>query len=477
MKFPVRRLPLILTVSLAACTVGPDFVPPKLTPADRYTSPAERVEPPPERVLGKQIESEWKTVFSYPPLSALIHRALEDNYDLTAAREILAQAEEAVKAQQGSLMPQGSMNALAGRQKYGVALFGPSNFVIPPFSYYEVGPFLSWSPDFFGGGKRSVERQQALATYQHRQLDALYVELTANVVAQSVQIAAMQAEITTVQHLLKADERMLSLIQSSYDSGMATQADILNARNRLAADRALLPPLKQQYSLNLHTLSVLVGKAPADWQPPTLAFDDLKIPASLPVALPSELLRKRPDILAAEASLQVASASLGVATANQYPALTLTANMLQEALTPSNLFLGAGNAWAFAGGVSMPLFNGGMLEAEKQGAFHAYQASLAEYHQTVVQAFSQVADALTALANDTDAVKAMQSVVDTSQSALDLSMKSRAAGNTADLEVEAAHRALAQTQLKLEEALTQQYLDTTRLFVALGGSPLNKKAR
>ncbi|MBW8067835.1 MAG: efflux transporter outer membrane subunit, partial [Ferrovum sp.] len=341
MKFPVRRLPLILTVSLAACTVGPDFVPPKLTPADRYTSPAERVEPPPERVLGKQIESEWETVFSYPPLSALIHRALEDNYDLTAARETLAQAEEAVKAQQGSLMPQGSMNALAGRQKYGVALFGPSNFVIPPFSYYEVGPFLSWSPDFFGGGKRSVERQQALATYQHRQLDALYVELTANVVAQSVLIAAMQAEITTVQHLLKADERMLSLIQSSYDSGMATQADILNARNRLAADRALLPPLKQQYSSNLHTLSVLVGKAPADWQPPTLVFDDLKIPASLPVALPSELLRKRPDILAAEASLQVASASLGVATANQYPALTLTANMLQEALTPSNLFLGA----------------------------------------------------------------------------------------------------------------------------------------
>ncbi|WP_297455711.1 efflux transporter outer membrane subunit [Ferrovum sp.] len=477
MKFPVRHLSLILTASLAACTAGPDFVPPKLAPADHYTSPAERVEPQPERVLGKQIESEWKTVFSYPPLSALIHRALEDNYDLTAARETLAQAEEAVKAQQGSLMPQGSMNALAGRQKYGVALFGPSNFVIPPFSYYEVGPFLSWSPDFFGGGKRSVERQQALATYQHRQLDALYVELTANVVAQSVQIAAMQAEITTVQHLLKADERMLSLIQSSYDSGMATQADILNARNRLAADRALLPPLKQQYSSNLHTLSVLVGKAPADWQPPTLVFDDLKIPASLPVALPSELLRKRPDILAAEASLQVASASLGVATANQYPALTLTANMLQEALTPSNLFLGAGNAWALAGGVSMPLFNGGMLEAEKQGAFHAYQASLAEYHQTVVQAFSQVADALTALANDTDAVKAMQSVVDTSQSALDLSMKSRAAGNTADLEVEAAHRALAQTQLKLEEALTQQYLDTTRLFVALGGSPLSNKTQ
>ncbi len=477
MRFPVNWLPLILTVGLSACTVGPDFIPPKLAPTDHYTSPAEWIEPQPNSVLGKHIESEWGSVFSYPPLGALIHRALEDNYDLTAARETLAQAEEAVKAQQGSLMPQGSMNALAGRQKYGVALFGPSNFVIPPFSYYEVGPFLSWSPDFFGGGKRSVERQQALATYQHRQLDALYVELTANVVAQSVQIAATKAEIATVQRILDADEKTLRLIRSSHQAGMATPTDILNAQHRLAVDRALLPPLKQQYSSNLHTLSVLVGKAPADWKPPSLIFDDLKIPLSLPVALPSELLRKRPDILAAEASLQVASASLGVATANQYPALTLTANMLQEALTPANLFLGAGNAWALAGGVSMPLFNGGMLEAEKQGAFHAYQASLAEYHQTVVQAFSQVADALTALVNDADSVNAMKSVVDTSQSALALSMKSRAAGNTSDLEIETAHRTLAQTQLKLEEALTQQYLDITRLFVALGGSPLSNKTR
>ncbi|NDU86314.1 MAG: efflux transporter outer membrane subunit [Ferrovum sp.] len=472
MTFYNRAWQLMMPLLLSACAVGPDYVPPTQSAADHYTAPQETRESASNIALGKPMDAEWWTIFSSVALNNLIQHAVGDNYDLKAARETLSQAEAAVDAQQGSLMPQMSLNALAGRQKYGVALFGPSNFVIPPFTYYEVGPSLSWTPDIFGGGKHQIERQQALAAYQKHELDALYVELTGNVVSQAIQLAAVKSELVTVQGLVESDEKNLDMIQSAVLVGAATQSDILNAQASLAQDRQLIPPLKQQSSLNLHMLSVLLGKAPADWSLTTLRFEELTLPPLLPVALPTTLVHGRPDILAAESGLQAASASLGVAMANQYPALTLTANMLQEALTPSNLFLGAGNAWALLGGISMPLFDGGTLAAEKQEAIHGYQASLAEYRQTVVHAFSQVADALTALANDEDTLKITTLMLQIAQSSLDLTRQSQNAGNSSRLEVETAHRSLIQAQFKCEEAQLQRYLDVVRLFVALGGSPL-----
>ena len=462
-----RLLPLLLTLGLCACSVGPDFRRPDPPATQTYT---------PEIVLGQRIETEWGGLFASPPLQALIRQAMADNHDMAAARQTLAQAEATVQAYRGSLMPQASLDALAGRQKYGVALFGPSNFMIPPFTYYEAGPSLSWTVDLFGGGQRRVERQQALADYQGHELEAMVVVLSGNVVSQAVSLAAVNAEIIALQRMLASDEKTLALTRAAFADGAANRMDILGAESRQMADRALLPPLKQRASLSAHTLSVLVGKAPADWSPPPLDFDLLTLPENLPVSLPSELVRKRPDILAAEANLHAASASVGVATANLYPSLTLSADMLQEALMPSRLFYGASNAWALAAGVSAPIFNGGLLSAEKRGAEHAYQAALAQYEGTVVRAFSQVADALTALAHDADLLDALRVSLVTAQASLDLAQKSYAAGNIGLLEVEAARRDAAQAQLHLTEVRSQQLVDATQLFVALGGFPNGGKA-
>ncbi len=467
-----RFFPVLIPLLLCACTVGPDFVPPTLPPVSGYTASSEALPSANSLQWGKSLAAQWWTVFDNAPLNRLIQQALADNHDLAAARATLAQAEEALKAQQGSLMPQLSLDTLAGRQKYGVALFGPSNFVIPPFSYYEVGPTLSWMPDIFGAGKRQTQRQQALAAYQRHELEALYLELTGNVVSQAIQLAAVNAELATVQRLLQADETILSLTEEAWRIGVATQTDRLEAHMHLERDRALLPGLQQQASLAQHTLSLLLGQAPANGQPPTVSMNDLSLPAELPVALPSELVRKRPDILAAESSLQAASAALGVATARQYPTLTLTANMLQEALTPSNLFLGAGNAWSLLGGVSVPVLNGGSLAAEKRGAAQAYQATLQQYQQTIVHAFGEVADTLTAIAHDEDALHTATSLVNDAHSTLDLIRQSQTLGAASQLQLEHALQVLAQAQLNAQALQVQHYLDVVRLFVALGGSPL-----
>ena len=470
----VARITVILSVGLSACAVGPDFKVPDAPATKAYVSEQEMLTVDQRIALGHRVESEWWTLFGSPTLNDLIRQAVRGNHGLSAARETLAQAQAAVDAESGSLMPQVSLDAIAGRQKYGVALFGPSNFFIPPFTYYEAGPAFSWTLDLFGGGQRRVERQQAMAAYQSHEMEALYVALTGNVASQTVQLAALRSEINEAEKLLQADTQLLTLTQASFDAGAGTRSDVLNAQSRLAADRALLPPLKQRYSLSAHTLSVLVGRAPGDWSPPDVAFGQLAFPPELPLALPSELVRKRPDILAAEANLHAASATVGIATANLYPSLTLSANMFQEALTPTRLFYGASNAWALAGGLSAPIFDGGTLSAQKREAEHAFQAALSEYRQTVVHAFGQVADVLTALSHDGEFLNAMSTGAQTAHTALDIARKSYEAGNTGLLDVALARRSDALAQLQLADARVNQYLDAIRLFVALGGSPFDK---
>ncbi|MHB9017217.1 MAG: efflux transporter outer membrane subunit [Burkholderiales bacterium] len=469
----MQKLALFLSaLLLAACSSGPNFSVPDAPETQAYASKMDALPSQQRLALGKRIESDWWALFSSPELNALIRQTVKNNYDLAAAHETLAQAEESVKAQSGSLLPQAALGAAAGRQKYGAALFGPANFSIPPFTYYEAGPSISWTPDLFGGGRRAVERHQALAEYQAEQMDALYVALTGDTVTTALDIAATGAEISMLRNMVAEDENTLRLVESSYAAGSSTRMDIQSARNRKIADQALLPPLIQRLSVSRHALAIFVGRAPADWLPPKLDFDRFALPQELPLSLPSELVKKRPDILAAAADLHAASAAVGVATANLYPQITLSANMMQEALTPVGIFSAANNAWALAAGVSAPLFNGGTLTAEKRGAEHAYRASLARYRQTILVAFRQVADALTALAQDEEAQRLADSAVDSARVSLELARASYRAGAIGLIALGNAERDLTKAEWDIIRIRQQRYVDSARLFVALGGSPI-----
>ena len=463
---------LLSALLLAACSSGPNFSTPAAPKALAYASGKDALPLQQRIALGKRIETDWWALFSSPELNALVRRTVENNYDLAAARETLAQAQENVKAESGSLLPQAMLGAAAGRQKYGAALFGPADFSIPPFTYYEVGPSVSWTPDLFGGGRRAVERQQALAEYQADRMDALYVALTGDTVTTALDMAATGAEISALRNIVAEDVNIVRLVESSYAAGSATQLDIISARKQLTADQALLPPLVRRLSVSRHALAIFVGRAPADWLPPELDFYGFTLPQELPLSLPSELVKKRPDILAAAADLHAASAAIGVATANLYPQITLSANMMQEALTPAGIFSAASNAWALAAGVSAPLFNGGTLTAEKRGAEHAYRASLARYRLTILGAFRQVADALTALAEDEDASNLADTEVKSARTSLHLARVSYRAGAIGSIALHNAERELAKAQWDNIRIRQQRYVDSARLFVALGGSPM-----
>jgi NodT family efflux transporter outer membrane factor (OMF) lipoprotein len=466
-------LPLSAALLLSACTVGPDFKTPE--PPTVATYGAKEDAPPPDDqrlLLGKRIEGDWWAGFQSPDLNQVIVLALSGNEDVEAARQRMAQAEEEVNAAEGALLPQVSLGTTAGYQKYGHALFGPLNFQIPPFAYYTVGPTVTFPLDLFGGRKRTVEERQALTQYQHFELDAAYQSLTAHVAAEALALAGARAQLETAEAIIADDQRNVDLVQQAINAGSGTRVQLVSAQSQLAEDRALVPDLKQQEAVARHALAILVGKAPAEWSPPQFGLENFTLPGELPASLPSELVHRRPDIEAAEAQLHAASAAIGVATANLYPNLDLTATVTQQALTPGGLFNSVANAYSLAANLTQPLFSGGRLSAERRAALDNYKASLAVYRQTILTAFGDVADRLQALANDADRVRAEEEAARTAAQSLDLARNSFQAGNSGILDVIDAERRNAQAQLGFARAKAQRLMDTAELYLALGGSPI-----
>jgi NodT family efflux transporter outer membrane factor (OMF) lipoprotein len=465
---------LLLLVSgllLSACTVGPDFKTPAPPAVMSFAAKGDAAPPDDQHLsMDKRIEGDWWAGFQSPTLNDVIKVALTDNQDVASAKANMAEAEEQVNAAEGALLPQVSLGGTAGYQKYGKSLFGPLNISIPPFSYYSIGPSVNFPLDLFGGGRRAVEEKKAFLDYQQYELDATYQSLTAHVAVEALVLADARAQVEALNGIIADDQRNVDLVQSAIVGGSATRVQLMTAQSQLAADRTQLPDMHQQESTARHALAILVGKAPAEWSPPEFALTDFTLPGEIPVSLPSDLVHRRPDIVAAEAQLHVASAAIGVATANLYPKIDLVGTVTQQALTPGFLFNSVSNAWSVAANISQPIFDGGQLSAQRRAAVDNYQATLAIYRQTILTAFGDVADLLQALSNDSELLKAQTTAAETAGESLDLARKSFGAGNSGILDVIDAERRLGQAQVGLTRAKAQRLMDTAQLYLALGGS-------
>ncbi len=457
---------------LAGCRVGPSFEQPKAPAPSAYAAPSPSAAVPSEFaqqvVLGGTPSLEWWAPFQSPKLDAVIRLAVAHNHTLAAARATLEEAREIARAQRGALYPEVGLTGGAGKQKYGKEFLG-SLFVLPPFSYIALGGAVSYTIDYTGGIARSVEQRQALAEVQRSEVNATYLTLTGSVVTQAMTAASLQAQIDAVSELLAEDQENLDLVRTAFQNGSVSRVDVLTAQSQLASDQTLLPPLRQQLSTARHALALLVGRPPAEWQPPSLELTELTLPRRLPLSLPSELVHRRPDILAAEAQLHAATAAVGVATANLYPQITLTATGGFQSLPSEQLFSRSNTAWTLISGVTAPLFNGGTLHAERRAAVDELRASAARYQQVVLDSFGQVADLLDALTHDAELLAAQSNALVSSEASLELARESYREGNSGVLEVIDAQRARLTAQLGLLRAQAQQYLDTAQLLLALGG--------
>jgi len=461
--------------------VGPNFKPPPAPTAAGYLAPAERTIAEANAALpagrqaddpGAQVTADWWTLFASPQLDLLVKRAIAGSPTLESARARLAKAQDEVRAAQGARYPQAGLSASAAHAKESAAAFGlsASAFPLPPnYNILQVGPSASYDLDVFGGVRRRIEQQSALADLQRDRLDAAYLTLTGNTVREALEIAAVRAELRAADDILDIDHQNLSLVTKERDAGEAPGSDVVLAQSQLAADETLKPGLEQQLSTAQHALAVLLGQSPGAFSPPDLALADLSLPGRLPVSLPSDLVHQRPDIRAAEAQLHVSSAQIGVATARLYPDVTLSAGITAASLDGSALFDNSGLVWSLAAGITQPLFDGGARRAERRSALEDFKADAADYRQTVLTAFGQVADILTALAHDADLVAAQQQALDTATESVRLQRLAYTGGGTGILNLLDAQRQRDQALLGYVRAEAQRYEDTVQLLVAMGG--------
>jgi len=198
---------ILLTAMLCACGVGPDYNAPSVPNTRSYTKNDNLLSKEQHLAIGKKLEVAWWSLFGSESLDRVIKQALNNNYDVVIAKKKLAQAEESIKSKSGNFWPQVGITGAVANQLYGVALFGPAPVNIPAFTYYELGPTVSWEIDLFGSTRYSVAQLEALAQYQARQLDAAYIMLTSSVVGQAIEIASVKAEITATKRIIAEDKK------------------------------------------------------------------------------------------------------------------------------------------------------------------------------------------------------------------------------------------------------------------------------
>ncbi|MGG1949301.1 efflux transporter outer membrane subunit [Trinickia sp. NRRL B-1857] len=460
-----------LALTLSGCMVGPDFKRP--APPDVAGYVAGRTELPtagpadPAQQLhwGADIDRRWWSAYRSQALDETVSQAIADNPTLDTARATLAQAQQAILIARGGLYPQADLGASAQRER----IRSGNGATSATTNLLAIGPTVSYPLDLFGGKRREVEAQTALADSQRYALAAAYLALTGNTVTEALTAATVREQLRAIADIVAVDKHNLELVSIEREVGKAALSDELAARSQLAADLALSPPLEQQLSAADDALAILVGKTPAQWQPPTFDFAMLTLPTEVPATLPSTWLLTRPDVGAAQAQLHAASAQIGIATAALYPNVTLSASWTQAAASMGPLFDATNGLWTVAAALTAPLFHGGALTAQKQAAVDAFDAQLGIYRQTVLQAFGQVADTLRALQHDADALAAQRTALDTAQASLQLLQESYRVGTASLVDVLQAQRLYAQARLGYAKAKGQRYVDTAQWFAAMGG--------
>lgn len=462
-------------LALSACAVGPEFQRPAVPAVDHYGEQALPATvggegaPSQQLLSGATVPADWWTRFQSPMLNSAVEQALANNQSIVAARASVEQALALVEARSGARYPQLDLDASIGRQKLGSRFLGTFPKP-PPFTYYAFGPAVSYTLDYTGGIKRSIEQQLALADYQRQESQATQITVAGNVVLQALAVAAHQAEIDTMQELLADDRKNVEMIQAAFEAGSLNKVDVLIAQSQLANDETLLPPIKKQLSAARNALAVLMGQPPAALGDGQFKLAGFTLPAQIPVSLPSDLVHRRPDILAAESQLHAATAAVGVATASLYPRITLTAGFSQESVETGTLFNSENSAWNLISNLTAPLFDGGRLRAEKRAAIAALSVQAARYQQVVLEAFAQVADALDATQHSSEQMAAQGKALNVARQNLELTRESLKEGFANVLQVLDSERLYQQARLGYVRAQAQRLADTAQLFVALGGS-------
>ncbi len=494
-------------VLLVGCAVGPEYRRPSVAASTGYSSEPLPAATAVATMAGAEaqrfevagtIRADWWKLLQSPVLNRYIERTLAANPSLEAAQAALRSAQALVDAQRGYAFPsvqagytptrtkiagnqggnspgvQGDGSIISAGQGTPASAGGTAPFNAPViYNFHTAQLSVGYTPDVFGGNARQVQALQAQAEVQRFQLEAAYVTLCTNAVAAAVQDAMLRQQIATSQEMVESAQVALELVQRQLKAGYASRLDLANQAQAVAQARAVLPPLRKQLEQNRDLLRALAG-AVQDTEVPAFSLDALKLPQELPLTLPSQLLEQRPDVRAAEAQLQAASAQVGVAHAARLPQFSMSANAGGAAASIGQMFWNSGRFFDLALSITQPIFDAGTLKHRERAAQENLQQAAAQYRATVIASLQNVADTLQAVQADAEGLRAAAEVTETAGIALALVRRQHASGYLDRLALINSEQAVRQAQLALVQARALRLLDTAALFQSLGGGWWNR---
>lgn len=455
----------LFLLSLAGCTVGPDYLRPEAPLVGSFTRQSAEAKRTSE---SDDIARDWWRAYESPHINALVEQALRRNPNIEAGAANLRAAQAMVDAQRGLFYPTVQAGYNAARQNSGGVLASPLSSNSPLFNLHTAQLNVGFVPDVFGGNKRQVESLQAAAAGQQYQLEALQITLASNVVAAAIQERQLSEQIDITENAIRISALQLGLIKGLQASGYSSSLDVAQQQVAYVQTVALLPPLQKQVEQTRNLLAVLCGKLP-EQQLPGASPDDIHVPASLPTVLPSSLVERRPDVQAAQEQLHASHAQIGVAVANMLPQISLSANLTYSNNILAGLLSKANQSWGLLGGLTQPLFAGGSLSARKREAEASAEAAFSQYQNVVLTAFQNVADTLYALEADNRSLATARDAVSVNQYLVEYSQRQLAHGYVSRLVFLAAQQSLLQAQLTHVLSKAAYLSDTAALFQALGG--------
>jgi len=464
-----RAIGLIALAGLCGCrAVGPDYTPPKTDMPALYAN-----EMLPGTTQGARTPDEaiarWWTLLDDPALTVLIERALAANHDVRLATARLREARAILGITESDLLPSVDASGSASRSQFSDRTnqgFGPTG----EQNFFRVGLDASWEIDVFGGVRRSVEAAGADAEAAAENRAAVWVSLAAEVALNYIELRSAQQRIAVTDKNIHAQGETLDLTRSRASAGLAAELEVAQAQSQLALRRAQRPPLVIAERAAAHRLGVLLGVHPES------VLEELSRPAPLPastadiaIGIPSDLLRRRPDIRAAERRIAGATARIGVATADLFPRFSLTGSFGFETEELDGFGYSDSRAWSVGPAVRFNLFDRSRTRRAIEAASAREEQALILYEQTVLQALEETENTLVRLAQERLRASALRDAVDASERAVAFADERYRSGVGDFLNVLESQRLLYDAEDQLVQSSANETAAIVSLFKALGG--------
>lgn len=480
-------LALVIGMALVTgcTTVGPDYKTPPAPSVTGYTGKTPRTITPSTNdslsatqtlETGQPVAREWWRTFHSARLDKLVAHALDHSPTLAASEAALRAARLLYDAQTGSTRyPTVDATVGASRNAINSASYGGSNSSGYTYNVFRASINVAYDFDLFGGNRRALEALAAQADYQRFQLAGARLALAGNVVVTAFDQARLAEQIAATEEILNVQKDELAIARKRFALGATSKVDVLTLETQVQQTRASIPRLRNQMEQANNLLAVLTGQAPGEAEVPQFTLADFTLPARLPLVIPSELVRQRPDIQASTALLHVATAQYDVVISKLYPRIDLSATLGKQALTTGALFGPGSMIWNLAGQLAQPLFNRGTRPGIRAGKARLQEAG-AEYQETVLQALRSVADVLRQIDNDAEALEARSAAAAAAAESLDLVKRQYQLGAVSYLQLLTAEQQVQETRLGVIAAQAARLADSAALYQAVGGGVLAPRA-